>query len=213
MSEVAYTSGVELLIAAFRVLDHAEQTRALRACHSVWIKAEEEAGSETGRLLASLKRAAEMLGRAPGIDDYRRIRLELAKDGEELAPVSRITKHFNGSWHIATEALDLSQVSTPRQIEERFRKRRLGKVWRYSEETLGQTLARAVEDIGHIPRVAEFDWWRQRQIELGVAQGQDVHLPSATPYRRLWGSWEQALLHFGYGAAEVAKRLERSGPQ
>jgi hypothetical protein len=213
MSEVANTSGVELLVAAFRVLDHAEQTRALRACHSLWIEAEEAAGSETARLIASLKRAAEVLGEAPGIEDYKRIRLELAKDGEELAPVSRITKHFNGSWHIAIEALDLSQVSTPRRIEERFRKRRLGKIWRYSEETLGQTLQQAVEDIGRIPQVAEFDWWRQRQIELAVAQGQEIHLPSASPYRRLWGSWEKALLHFGYDAEEIADRLERTDLQ
>lgn len=209
MSEVRKTTGVELLVAAFRVLDRREQEKALHACHSLWIETEEAAGSETARLIASLRRAAEVLGEVPGIEDYKRVRLELAKDGEELVAVSRITKHFNGSWHMAREALDLSKVSTARRIEERFRKRRLGKVWRYSEETLGLTLERAVEDIGHIPQVAEFDWWRQRQIELAVAQGQEIHLPSATPYRRLWGSWEKALLHFGYRPDQVAERLER----
>lgn len=33
--------------------------------------------------------------------------------------------------------------------------------------------------------------------------------PSAGPYRRRYGSWQQALLHFGYTPDQVAERLER----
>jgi hypothetical protein len=60
------------------------------------------------------------------------------------------------------------------------------------------------------PQVAEFEWWRQREPELAAAQGDDtLHLPSQSPYRKRWGSWEGALLHFGYSAAEIAERLEQ----
>ncbi|MGZ5323276.1 MAG: homing endonuclease associated repeat-containing protein [Solirubrobacterales bacterium] len=156
----------------------------------------------------NLTPARELLGQTPGIEDYKRVRLELQARGEELEPVSRITRHFHGSWHLAREALDLLEVSTPRRIEERFRKRQLGKVWRYSEENLRETLERAVDEIGHLPQVAEFEWWRQRQIELATAQGQQLHLPSPTPYRRRFGTWEKALGHFGYSPEEIVKRLE-----
>lgn len=62
-----------------------------------------------------------------------------------------------------------------------------------------------------MPQVAEFDWWRQRELELALAQGDDAkHLPSATPYRRRYETWEQALLHFGYTSDEVAERLDRA---
>jgi len=149
-----------------------------------------------------------VLGETPGIEDYKRIRQELAKQGEELEPVSRITRHFEGSWYLAREALDLSETTTARRIEERFRKRRLGKVWRYSDRTLKETLIRAVEEIGHVPQVAEFDWWRQRQLDLASARGDQLYLPSATPYRRRWGTWAAALRHFGYSQAEIDGRLE-----
>src|SRR5215211_3802844 len=94
------------------------------------------------------------------------------------------------------------------RIEERFRKRRLGKVWRYSDRTLKETLIQAVEEIGHVPQVAEFDWWRQRQLELASARGDELYLPSATPYRRRWRTWAGALRHFGYSEAEIQGRLE-----
>jgi hypothetical protein len=58
--------------------------------------------------------------------------------------------------------------------------------------------------------VAEFEWWRERELELARAQGDDaLHLPSPTPYRKRWETWEGALLHFGYTADEIAERLEQ----
>ncbi len=211
MSEVlnSPTPGTALLCAAFKALTPGEQAEALRRCQSIWLEHEASRGSETARMIASLSRVAEILGESPGIDDYKRVRAQLQKDGEQLEPVSQITRHFNGSWHMAREALDLSDVTTPRRIESRFRKRKLGKIWRYTEETLVQTMADAVEAIGQVPQVAQFDWWRQRQIELAEAQGDEVHLPSPGAYRRRWGSWEKALLHLGYTPDEVSERLER----
>jgi hypothetical protein len=58
--------------------------------------------------------------------------------------------------------------------------------------------------------VAEFEWWRDREFELARAEGNDaLHIPSPTPYRRRWGTWEAALLHFGYTPDQVAERLEQ----
>lgn len=207
MSEVQ-TTGVELISAAFNVLSPDEQEEALKRCHSVWLQREIGRGGATAQMLSSLKRVAEILGESPGIEDYKRVRLELAKDGEELEPVSRITKHFGGSWHQAREALDLTETTTARKIEARFRARRRGKVWRYSEETLRQAIADCVESIGHVPQVAEYEWWRQRQIEIAQARGDELHLPSPTAYRRPFKTWQAALIRFGYSADAIAQRLE-----
>ncbi len=58
------------------------------------------------------------------------------------------------------------------------------------------------------PSVAEFEWWRERELRLAEATGEDLNLPSSSPYRRRWGTWEEALLAFGFTADEVALRLE-----
>ncbi len=109
-----------------------------------------------------------------------------------------MSRHF-GSWRRAKEALDLSETTTARRIEARFRFRRMGKVWRYSEDVMRETLVRCAEHYGRPPLVAEFEWWRDRELELARAEGNDaLHLPSPSQYRRRWGSWEAALLHFGY---------------
>ncbi len=59
---------------------------------------------------------------------------------------------------MAPRALDLSQATSARKIDARFRARRLGKVWRYTEDTLRETLARCVAHYGRPPQVAEFEW-------------------------------------------------------
>ena len=57
--------------------------------------------------------------------------------------------------------------------------------------------------------MAEFEWWRDRVLELVRAQGNDtLHLPSATPYRKRWKTWEDALVHFGYSREEIERRLD-----
>lgn len=195
------TTGVDLLGAAFKALSEEEQEEALKLCQAIWLQREIERGGTTAQLLTSLRRVAEILGYAPGIDDYKRVRAELAKDGEQLEPVSRITKRFDGSWYVARQALDLSEATSARKIEARFKARRRGKVWRYSEETLRQAMADCVESIGHVPQVAEYDWWRQCQIELALARGEELHLPSPTAFRRPFKTWQAALIRFGYSAA------------
>jgi hypothetical protein len=52
--------------------------------------------------------------------------------------------------------------------------------------------------------------WRERQIGLARAQGEEYpHIPSTSPYRVRWKTWEGALLNFGYTPEEVALRLEQ----
>jgi hypothetical protein len=213
MSEVAPTPATDGLIALFRVLRPEEQEAVLRDCQAIWLQSLESTDTRAARIIASLNRVAEVMGETPGVEDYKRVRAELIKDGAVgLVPSSQILRHF-GSWHLAREAVDLTQVSSVRKVEERFRKRRLNRVWRYTEDTLRETLRRAVEDLGRVPQVAEFEFWREREIELARARGELLHLPSPGAYRRRYGNWEKALSHFDYTSDERAERLERLGQE
>jgi len=204
------TSGVDLLVVAFHALGDSEQTEALDRLQDARLRRVAGEESETARMISSLRRAAEALGHAPSPDEYKQIRATLTEEDVELEPFSRVVRHF-GTWRLAKEAISLSETTTARLIETRFASRRIGKVWRYTDETLRETLDRAVAAIGHVPQVAEFDWWRQRELELARARGEtNLHLPSATPYRKRWGTWEAALAHFGYSPEEIAARLERT---
>ncbi|MCA1700425.1 MAG: hypothetical protein LC790_16605 [Actinobacteria bacterium] len=104
-----------------------------------------------------------------------------------------------------------SKTTTARRIEARFASRRVGKVWRYSDAVLAQTLTDAVAYWGRPPRVAEFDHWRERELEIRRARGEEApHLPSPHPYRKRWGSWEGALTAHDYEPELMAKRLDES---
>jgi hypothetical protein len=205
------TSGAQLLLVAFHALSSAEQEEAYQQISQARLERLAGEGSQASRVLVSLQLVASEVG---GVDkltstSYRQGWRRLKERGEEAHNLHAVIKHF-GSWRRAREALDLSQSSSARAIEARFDKRRLDKVWRYTGDSLRQALAACVKAIGHVPQVAEYDWWRQRQLELAAAQGEDAkHLPSATPYRRRYGSWEAALLHFGHTPDQVAERLER----
>lgn len=201
------TSGVDVLLASFHALTPDEQQEALGVCQESWLRSIEAGRSQATDILRSLKRVADELGETPGIEDYKRVRKEL--DDPEVLPSSQILRFFQGSWHRAREALDLSEVETPRRIQAQFAKRRLGKIWKYTDQTLRDTLRRAADEIGHAPQVAESNWWRERQIELAKSKGEDIHLPSPTPYRNRFGTWEDALLRYGFGREEIEKRLER----
>lgn len=159
-------------------------------------------------------RAFELLadGRIPTADDYARSVAELRAEGVEIAPRSQVIRHFD-SWEGAKEALTMwqspSKMTTARRIEARFKARRMGKVWRYTPETLAATMAHCVADHGRPPRVAEYDWWRRQQLELAHATGDPfAHLPSANPYRKRWRTWDAALVALGYSPEWIAERLE-----
>jgi len=203
------TSAPELLLIAYRALSPSEQEQAHQLISSARVERLAGEDSETGRLLGDLRRVAEVVGQAPGVEDYKQVRREIAASGGgELAPVSQILKHFDGSWFSAKEALGLSETTTARKIDARFASRKLGKVWRYSDATMGEVLRRCVRDLGQVPQVAQFNHWRWREQELARERGQECHLPSPGAYRRRWGTWEDALLSFGYSKDEIDGRLE-----
>jgi len=201
-------TGAELLAVAYSALTPDERDEAFALiCAS---RARAQAGDEslTERYLRSLQRAAVCADGHLTAEEYRRVREELAGDGEALEPLSRIIKHFT-SWRMASEALMLSEHHVAGEIQRRFRARRVGKVWKYSEPTLRDTLRRCVDYYGRVPQVAEFEWWRQGLIDAAMAAGDDnFHLPSANPYRKRWKTWERALRHFGYTHAQIERRLE-----
>jgi hypothetical protein len=206
------TDPVDALVAHWRALNADERARGLeRLADAV---ASEQAGEDSfaGTLLRSLDRVADHVGRTPTADDYVRSIAELREVGVEIAPRSQVIRHF-GTWESAKEALNLwrtpSKMTTARRIEARFKARRMGKVWRYTPETLAETMARCVADLGRPPRVVEYDWWRQEQLELAHATGDALaHLPSASPFRKRWKTWNAALLALGYSPEWIAERLE-----
>jgi hypothetical protein len=203
------TTGSDIIVASYQVLAEAEQDETFERLHQLRLAKEAGTESEMARFLRSLQRVAHELGRTPTADEYREVQPALAAAGEEVESFSRVYRFF-GSWPRAREAVDLSHLprQTPRRIEARFRQRRLGKVWRYDEDDLRETLARSASHYGYPPSTNEFEWWRQRELELAQAAGrEDAHLPSCGPYRKRWGGWEQALLHFGYSPEELERRL------
>lgn len=201
------TSGADLLLVAFTALAPEEQEEAFARIGQARLTRLAGEEDETAQFLRSLQRAQEHVGGELTPDLYRAARAELRAGGEEIAELNAVIRHFD-SWRAAKEALELSAVTTPRKIEARFRGRLVGKVHRYREETLRETLERCAADLGHVPLILEFEHWRQREIELAKAQGRDLFLPSDSPYRRRWGSWEEALLHLGFTPEAVAERLE-----
>lgn len=203
------TSGVDLLIAAWRQLDPDEREASLQAIGH--LHTSDEAGTESvgARLIRSLQLVCDHVGGEPSAEEYRTARVELVAAGQDVGTMREQLRHW-GTWVRAKEALFLSATTSPRRIESRFRERRLGKVWKHTEATLRDTLAAAVKNYGRVPTVAEFDWWREREIQIAKAKTQELHLPSATPYRKRWGSWDGALRHFGYDDEQATERFRQA---
>jgi hypothetical protein len=205
----APTSAVALLVVGFNALSVEQQEQAFQEISELRLQRIAGEEGETARFLRSLRRAQDYVGEELSPDKYREAWRGLKAQGEEVAEFNQVRRHF-GSWRRAKEALHLSETSTPLKIEARFRARMVGKPGRYRDETLRETLAQCVQALGHIPLVIDYELWRQKETELGKAQGREVFIPSDSPYRRRFGSWENALLHFGYPPEEVKARLEPS---
>ncbi len=194
------TSAVELMVIGFEALAAVEQDDVLSRLQGLRLKRNAGEQSEGERMLASLQRVAQLAGRAPEdltSEDYRTaIRQEIAEGGAGIEPISKVIKHF-GSWRLAKEALSLSGANTARQIEARFECRRLGRVHRYSEEVMRETLERCRAAYEHRPTVGEFKVWRQREMDLARAQGNpDFYLPGINAYRSRNKLWRDTLAHY-----------------
>ena len=203
------TSAADILVVAFATLAPDEQREVTERINELRVRREAGELSDTARFIRSLRLVADYVGHAPTVDEYKQAREELVASGYDVESFTRLYRHFR-SWPRAKEALGLSETTTARHIEARFRNRRVGKVWRFTEDTLRETLARCTEHYGRPPLVAEFSWWRDREVELARAAGNPgLQVPCAATYRRRWGTWGAALLHFGYTPDQVAKRFEQ----
>jgi len=203
------TSAVDLTVVAWRALDPAERETAYRAITELRLRDLAGEESEGSQYVAALRLVADHLGRSPSPLDYDEARRVLQAQGHELPPRSRLVKHFR-SWRLAKEALDLSEVTTVRRIEARFASRKLGKVWKYTDASLAETMGRCASELGRPPRVAEFVHWREREMQLAKARGEDAHIPSPNAYRKRWRYWDAGLLALGYSEAAVAERLDET---
>lgn len=182
----------------FESLDESEQEELYARITDARARRQAGEHSETERMVLSLRRIAEHVGGAPSPGDYKTAYRVLRDAGEQVEEFNRVFRHF-GSWRRAKEALALSDTNSVRRIEARFRFRKMGKVWRSADDTLAETLARCVEHYGRPPLVAEFDWWRQRELDLAAAPGNPRPASAQPdPYRKRWKTWEGAPLHFGY---------------
>lgn len=203
-------SGADALIVLYEALASEEQDAAYERIHESHLHRQGEAETELAMHVRSLRRIAEAIGREPSIDDYRLVSQKLRAEGEDVQPFGRLYRYFGHSWPRAREALRLSGETSMSRLEARLRSRRLGKIARYTDDTLRATLAQAVEHYKRPPSVAEFSWWRQQQLALALAQGEDdPQLPSDSAYRSRWRTWEAALLHHGCTPEQVALRLEQ----
>lgn len=203
-------SGSDSLIVLYEALAPEEQDAAYERIHESRLHRQGVAETELAKHVRSLRRVAEAIGREPDIDDYRRTSQRLREEGEDVQLFSRLYLFFGHSWPRAREALKLSGETSTSRLEARLRSRRLGRINRYTEDTLRATLAQAVEHYKRPPSTAEFSWWREQRLALARAQGEDEpQVPSDNAYRRRWRTWEAALLHHGYTPEEVALRLEQ----
>lgn len=201
------TSATDVLLVAYQALTDDEQDELHRRIRDARLDRIEATDSQTALFVKSLRRACEVLGHIPTAREYAQVRRDLAEQGEEIASQNSIIRFF-GTWRLALEAFDLSETQTGLAIEARFRKRLLGRPAEYTEETLRESLAECVATLERIPTLTEFTAWRRRKTELAKAQGVDIWIPGDHAYRSRYGTWEQALLHFGYAPEEVAARLD-----
>lgn len=158
-------------------------------------------------LKTAMSTCAAAVGRVPLLSEYdawRRRELELARTRGELprVPSPAAFRRRYTSWEGALSACGYSSAEIYVRLEPRpGLSERVLKVDRYSEKTLRVTLERCASELGHVPLSEQFDAWRQALLRRTRARS--VVLPSNSPYRRRFGTWERALLHFGFTPAEI----------
>jgi hypothetical protein len=203
-------NGADALVVLYEALASDEQDAAYERIYEARLRQHKVAETELATHVRSLRRVAEAIGHAPGVEEYKVVSRALRAEGEDVQSFASLYKFFACSWPRAREALQLSGATRTQAIEARFRCRRLGRIPRYSEDVLREALTQAAEHYRRPPTLGEFSWWRDRQIELAHAQGEEYpSIPTYSSYWRRWRSWEGALLHFGYTPEEVALRLEQ----
>jgi Homing endonuclease associated repeat len=157
-------------------------------------------------LADALARCVAAVGRVPLLSEYdawRDRELALLRLRGELArvPSTSSFRRRHGSWPRALAAHGFSTEEVYTRLEPRSG-RTLARVDRYTEATLDTAFARCVRALdGGVPLVADYVAWR-RSVERHAA----TLVPSDGPFRTRFGSWEKALVHYGFSAAAISAR-------
>jgi hypothetical protein len=141
------TPATDALLILFAALEEAEQLEVAERIATIRAISAVSQESASAPFIRSLRRVAEFIGHEPMVDEYKDACALLREGGEDIKGFSTIVRHF-GTWRWAKEAMDLSKLTSIRNVEARFRHRRVNKIWRFSEETLRETLARVVAYYG-----------------------------------------------------------------
>jgi hypothetical protein len=201
------TTAVDLLAAAYAGLSADEQEEAFMRIAEVRVARLAEAESETAVYVRALRVAAAHSDGTLSPDRYRVLRQALAAQGEELPEFSAVVRHF-GTWSLAKEVIELSDVTTAKKIEARFRGRVSGRRPYFTDEELLEALKRCATALGRVPLLAEYDDWRLKELALMRTRGQWPRVASTAAVRRRFKTWEAALLAAGYTTEELYVRLE-----
>ena len=162
-------------------------------------------------LRAALHSCVADLGRAPLIREYEdwcdHQRDQARARGEELwLPSVSTFRRRHKTWEKALLHYGIDLRSVYARLEQpRQPRKRLAKVDRYTDETLEQTLRASIRSLGRVPLSEQFEAWRRRELKRRRAD--KIVLPSTAPYRRRFGSWQSALLHFGVSRQEIDELL------
>jgi Homing endonuclease associated repeat len=203
----ARTSAVDLFVHLFGVLEAEEQEQAYVRISDLRLVQLAELGGETAVFVAAMRRFADLADGELTAERYRAVQRQEAREGRELPSLSAVIRFF-GSFALAKEAVRLSDVSSARKIEARFRARVTGRGPHFSADEVRAALAACVAELGRVPLVAEYDEWRTKELALKRARGEVARVPSPTVFRRRHRTWERALLAHGYSPDEVHVRLE-----
>jgi len=158
-------------------------------------------------LKAALDGCVAEVGRVPLVSEYeewRRKELSLAatRGAHGRVPGPESFRRRYGDWPAALIACGYSRDDVYLRLESPDRAERRAKVWRYTDQSLATALKACARALGRPPLVEEYAAWRRQALKRGQRD-----IPTDSPYRRRFDSWEGALRHFGFTDAEIAGRL------
>jgi hypothetical protein len=117
---MADTSAIDAMLVLFRALTSDEQEEVFQQISDVRLRQIAGEEGEMARMIASLQLIARHVGTELTPDLYRAGYRELRDNGVDVIEISKLIRHFT-TWRRAKEALALSETTTPRRIEARFR--------------------------------------------------------------------------------------------
>lgn len=204
------TSPIDVLLAAYNALSPGEREALFKRLSELRLRAVAAGEGETARHIASLRHVAQHLGKTDfSVDEYREAYKQLRTAGDEsVIELNKLIRFF-GRWSLAKEALDLSAINTAVKIEARFRARVAGRPRQFNEHQMRDALHDCARELGRTPLSEEYRKWRQKEIDLASARGDEAWLPSYNAYYRRFSSWEAALVHYGFDLEQYYRQLER----